>query len=271
MKNIVILSPSRFSLYTICVTELLRRNNVNIKAIIVRRLFNPNRFLSEFSRDGSRLIKKIWKKLILRKKAYQHRDYETILDLMKRENIRFSKVDEFKENFEIPVIYCNTLNESVAVNTLKKFKPDIVVFTGGGLIRNDVLENSGTGVLNCHMGVLPQYRGMDVIEWPMLEDNFEEIGMTVHFMDKGVDTGDIIEITKLKVEPNENIKQLRERFEPIMCRQIVKCCLGYLNGKYKKIPQKSEDGKQYFMMHPLLIEIAENKMEKYRKSNEQRG
>jgi len=271
MNNVVILSPSRFSLYTICVTELLRRNNVNINAIIVRKVFNPNRFLSEFSRDGYRLIKKIWKKLILRKKAYQPTNYETILDLMKGENILFSKVDEFRENFEIPVIYCNTLNESVVVSTLKRFQPDIVVFTGGGLIRNDVLENSGAGVLNCHMGVLPQYRGMDVVEWPMLEDNYEEIGMTVHFMDKGVDTGDIIEIKKVKVEPNENIKQLRERFEPIMCRQIVKCCLGYLNGEHKKFPQKFEDGKQYFIMHPRLIESTEMKMEKYSKNNEKRG
>ena len=265
MNDVVILSPNRFSLYTICVTELLRRNNVDIKAIIVRRLFNPNRFLSEFSRDGSRLIKKIWKKLILRKKAYQPTPYETILNFMKNENIEFTKVEDFKENFEIPVRYCNTLNDSVVLNTLKKSQPDIVVFTGGGLIRNDVLENSGAGVLNCHMGCLPQYRGMDVVEWPILEDNFEEIGMTVHFMDKGIDTGDILQIKKVKVESNENIKQLRERFEPIMCRQMVKVCLGYLNGRLKRIPQKLEDGKQYFIMHPRLIKHAETKMQKYSK------
>ncbi|WP_446008354.1 formyltransferase family protein [Candidatus Electrothrix sp.] len=260
MKDVVILSPNRFSLYTICVTELLRRNNANINAIIVRRLFNPKRFTSEFTRDGSRLIKKIWKKFVLRKNAYQPASYETILDLMKSENIRFSKVEDFNEKFEIPVIYCNTLNDPVVVEMLKKSKPDIVVFTGGGLIRSDVLENSGAGVLNCHMGVLPQYRGMDVVEWPLLEDNFDEIGMTVHLMDKGVDTGDILQIKKVKLETNEGIKQLRERFEPIMCRQMVTVCLDYLNGRIDRIPQKLEDGKQYFIMHSRLIEIAGTKM-----------
>ncbi len=260
MKDVVILSPSRFSLYTICVTEILRRNNVNIKAIIVRRLFDPRRFTSEFSRDGSRLIKKIWKKFVLRKNAYKPTSYETILDFMKNENIRFSKVEDFNREFETPVIYCNTLNDSVVIEMLKKSKPDIVAFTGGGLIRSGVLENSGAGVLNCHMGVLPQYRGMDVVEWPLLEDNFEEIGMTVHFMDKGVDTGDILQIKKVKVQRNEDIKQLRERFEPIMCRQMVTVCLDYLNGKIDRTPQKHEDGKQYFIMHPRLIEIAGTKM-----------
>jgi len=264
MKTVVILSPNRFSLYTICITELLRRNNVEISAVIVNRLFNPKRFTSEFSRDGSRLIKKIWKKFVLRKNAYQPTNYETILDLMKSENIQFSKVEDFNEKFEVPIVYCNTLNDPIVFETLKKFKPDIVVFTGGGLIRNDVLENSGAGVLNCHMGVLPKYRGMDVVEWSLLEDNIEEIGMTVHFMDKGVDTGDILQIKKVKLETNEGIKELRERFEPIMCRQMVTVCLDYLNGRIDRIPQKYEDGKQYFIMHSRLIEVAATKITKFR-------
>ena len=257
MHNVVILSPSRFSLYTICVTELLRRNNVNVKAIIVRRLFNPSRFLSEFVRDGSRLLKKIWKKLVLRKRAYESRTYETILDLMTRENIPFKRIEDFKENFGISVIYCNTLNDAIVVDTLKKHQPSAVVFTGGGLIRDEVLSNSGAGVLNCHMGILPQYRGMDVVEWPILEGNFKDIGVTVHFMDKGVD---VLNIRKIKIEPNENIKHLRERFEPVMCRQMVNVCSEFLTGKLKRVPQRREDGKQYFVMHPLLIDLAETKM-----------
>lgn len=265
MNDVVILSPSRFSLYTICTTELLRRDNINIKGIIVRRLINPNRILSEFSRDGSRLLKKVWKKLVLKNKAYRNAKNKTIMDLMRRENIELTRVDAFKEKFGIPVIYCNSLNESKAIKAIKGLQPELVVFTGGGLIRNDVLENSGDGVLNCHIGVLPQYRGMDVVEWPILEGNFNNIGMTIHFMDVGVDTGDILKIKILKVEPGENIKELREKAEPIMCRQLVKCCIGYMDGKLKRVPQKLDEGKQYYIMHPRLLEIAENKMRKYKK------
>jgi len=260
MSDVVVLSPSRFSLNTIYVTELLVRSNVNVKAVVVRRLFNPKRFLSEFRRDGSRLMKKIWKKLVLRGKAYKNTDYETIVDAMKTAKVFFRKVDRFKDCYGIPVVYCYDLNEASVVDTLKDAKPDLVVFTGGGLIRRDVLENSGAGVLNCHMGVLPRYRGMDVVEWPILEDRVEQIGMTVHFMDKGVDTGDILRIEKVDVEFSDSIKQLRDRFEPIMCRHIVETCLDYLNDRIERIPQKREDGRQYFIMHPRLIEVAENQM-----------
>lgn len=260
MSGVVIFSPSRFSLYTICVTELLKNNNVDVKAIFVRRLFNRKRFLSEFSRDGSRLIKKIWEKLVLREKACKNTGYETIADFMKKQNILIRRVDDFKDKYGIPVVYCNDLNDLIVVEGLRKTKPEVVVFTGGGLICSDVLENSGAGILNCHMGVLPRYRGMDVVEWPIIEEKLQQIGMTVHFMDKGIDTGDILRIKKVRVESNDSVKKIRDRFEPIMCRVIVESCLDYLNDKLERKRQKQEDGKQFFIMHPRLIKLAETKL-----------
>jgi methionyl-tRNA formyltransferase len=261
MSSIVIFSPSRFSLYTICVTELLRRNHVNIQAIVVRRLLNPARFLSEFSRDGSRLLKKVWKKLVLRQKAYPTEAGETIVSLMKSEIITFTKVEDFKKHFQIPVLYCSDLNDAAVINTLKELNPELVVFTGGGLLRNRVLENSGAGVLNCHMGVLPQYRGMDVVEWALLEGNLHQVGATVHFMDPGVDTGDILQVQQVSVEPGEGISHLRDRIEPLMVHLMVQTCIDYIGGKLKRMPQKFAEGRQYFVMHPRLMREAGRKME----------
>lgn len=261
MSKVVIFSPSRLSLYTICVTELLRRQNVEIKAIVVLRLFNPQRFRKEFKRDGDRLLRKIWKKAILRKHAYALSDYETMADLLRDERIPFKSVTEFQRQFAIPVVFCKDLNAPEVLQTLKESQPDVVVFTGGGLIRKPILQNAGHGILNCHMGVLPRYRGMDVIEWAILEERFDQIGLTVHFMDEGVDTGDILRIRKIPLRSSEEtISQLRERFEPIMCRTMVQTTLDFLNGKIRPMPQKLEDGKQYFIMHPALKRIAEQKI-----------
>ena len=43
------------------------------------------------------------------------------------------------------------------------------------------------------------YRGMDVVEWPLLYKDFNNIGVTLHFMAKGVDTGDILKISKIQL------------------------------------------------------------------------
>ena len=263
MTKIIVFSPNRYSLYTTTITEMLIQRGVTVSSIYVRKLVNPNRALSEFRRDGPRLLKKVWKKLFLRQAAYDNGNLENILAFRKNHNISIAKLDEFQTNYSIPVVSCSSLNDVEVVNGLKHIQPDLVVFTGGGLIRQDVLSNSGNGVLNCHMGLLPPYRGMDVVEWPILEDHIEQIGITVHFMDQGLDTGDILRTRQVQPHKGETISALRDRMEPIMCQTLVDTCIDFLNGKVVRQPQNILAGKQYFKMHPFLLNIAAGKLEAF--------
>jgi len=258
--QVVIFSPSQYSLYTLSVAEMLHRQDVQVAAIFTRRLLSPQRFLSEYSRDGKRLLQKIWKKLVLRGRAYVPQEYETIASFMQREGIHFKNIGQLHERYAIPVVFCKDLNDPVVVQGLEKIQPDLVVFTGGGLLRKDVLARSGQGVLNCHMGVLPGYRGRDVVEWPLVEGQFDCVGLTVHFMDEGVDTGDILRIRPTLPRPGESRAQLRERLEGVMCSLIVDTCQDVLDRSIQRQPQKPSDGKQYFFMHPRLIAIADAKL-----------
>ncbi|MFC2065400.1 formyltransferase family protein [Chloroflexota bacterium] len=228
MREVIVFSPNRYSLYSTSVASMLIRNGVSIQSIYVRNLINFSRFVGEYRRDGSRLIKKIWKKLILREASY--RNLDDMIAFRKEKEIHISDLFEFKTKFGIPVIPCQDLNDPIVVNGLKNQNPQLIVFTGGGLIRQDVLDHSGHGVMNCHMGALPNYRGMDVVEWPILERNLDMIGITVHFMNKGVDTGDILRIKRIQPKDSETILELRDRIEPMMCQTIVETCIDYLEG-----------------------------------------
>ena len=64
-------------------------------------------------------------------------------------------------------------------------------FYWSGLLRKVLLVDLEKA-LNCHMGILPFYRGMDVAQWPILNQDFSNIGLTTHIIDEGVDTGDIL-------------------------------------------------------------------------------
>jgi len=179
---------------------------------------------------------------------------------MNAENIRFRTIDQFKKKYDIPVIYCYDLNDLQVLNYLKNEPSDIIVFTGGGFIRADILNHAGKGILNCHIGILPDYRGMDVVEWPILEDRLDKVGITVHLMDKGVDTGDILRKRHIAIHPDETISSIREKWEPIMCRELSCTCIDYLNEKITADPQQRADGKQYFIMHQRLIFLVEKKL-----------
>ena len=260
MSRVVIFSPSRFSLYTTTVAEMLHRRGVEISAVCVMRLFNRRRFVSELGRDGTRLLRKIWKKLVLRERGYKSNNPETIVGFRRAHGVEYRNIDEFGRMRSVPVVYCNTLNDAPVIEQLEKVRLDLIVFTGGGLIRKDVLERAGHGVLNCHMGILPKYRGMDVVEWPIIEGEPDQIGVTVHFMDRGVDTGDILTTQKVLPRAGETVKELRDRFEPVMCEAMVEACLGFLEGKFKRRPQRVEDGKQYFVLHPALNRLAQRRL-----------
>jgi hypothetical protein len=80
--GVIVLCPNPYSLYTITVVELLRRSGVEIGAIIILRLFNMRRLISEFRRDGRCLLKKIWKKAFLKSAAYGKEPFETIVNFM---------------------------------------------------------------------------------------------------------------------------------------------------------------------------------------------
>ena len=261
MSDVAVLSPSRFSLYTICVTELLLRRQVTVSAIYVRRLLNPRRLIAEYRRDGARLKRKIFRKLILRERAYRPEAYETIADLRRTEGIGYGSVEELARRHGLPVVYCDDLNDPQVVEGLRRTSPKTVVFTGGGLLRRDLLAASGAGVLNCHMGTLPKYRGMDVIPWPILEDDLASLGLTVHFMDEGLDTGDILTWRRIPARPGETIQQIYDRFEPVMVRDMVQTCLEVVGGTAVRKPQRLDEGRQYFVMHPRLRAIAERKVQ----------
>jgi len=253
----MVFCPNPYSLYTVSVCELLERRGYDIECIFVRK-FTVSRFKDEFARDGRRLLKKIWNKLILREKSYAD-DTHSIVSFRRENELKIKKVSQFKEH-GIKIVHCNTLNDKVVEDTLKKYEEKLVVFTGGGIIRKNILDNAGDGIINCHMGILPKYRGMDLPEWCILEDETDQLGLTLHFMDTGIDTGDILRKVKVPLANHSTIKSLRKSFEPVMVTSMVSVVDDYLKGKINAVKQPAKDKRQYFIVHKKLYEIADIKI-----------
>ena len=238
---------------------MLIKNNIEISAIFIKK-FTLKRFKNEFSRDGLRLIKKIWNKLILGQLAYKKNNADNIIKFRDLNDIKLNHVNELKKN-NTKIFYVNDINSTYVEDEFKKVKPSLVLFTGGGIIRQNIINLSGSGVINCHMGVLPAYRGMDVVEWPILHGDFNNVGLTTHFMDSGIDTGPILKIKRVKIRKNESINNLRKRFEPLMVQLMLITVIDFSTKRIKPENQNFEDGKQYYIMHNDLKEICKKKLE----------
>ena len=258
-KSIIVFCPNPYSLYTNSVCELLIRKGYSIDTIVVRK-FTFQRFKNEFSRDGKRLIKKIWKKLVLKDKAYSN-DAENIKSFRSTNNLTITKVNDFKK-YGVKLVYCESLNDKIVEETLKKHDEKLVVFTGGGIIRKNILDVAGDGIINCHMGILPKYKGMDLPEWCVLENCLDELGITLHFMDKGIDTGHILKMVKIPLGDIDNMKTLRNKFEPVMVNAMVETVDEYLKGKITPSQQPTHQKRQYFIVHEKLYQLMDKKLKK---------
>ena len=252
-KKVVLIAPSPYSLYSTSMVVLLERKGVEVAGIIIKK-FTLGRFLSEYKRDGNRLFQKIWKKLVLKDKAYAETSGYNIVQYRKDKDIKLTSLKELKDK---KIIECTDLNSVEIEQFLKEINPDAVIFTGGGMIRKTIIELSGNGILNCHMAILPEYKGMDVVEWPVLNNEFDKVGVTVHLIHEGVDTGPILGMQRIDINNMPNFKQLRREFEPIMCDVLSDTAYKYLNGEIAPKEQDKTVGKQYFVMHDRLIGKAQ--------------
>ena len=59
------------------------------------------------------------------------------------------------------------------------------------IFKKEIINLPLLKTINCHAGKLPFYRGRNILNWVLINDE-KEFGVTVHYMDEGIDTGDII-------------------------------------------------------------------------------
>jgi hypothetical protein len=138
---------------------------------------------------------------------------------------------------------------------LHTLRVDLLILAGTPIIRAPILEVPHLGTLNAHQGALPRFRGMNVIEWAVLEGHPPAI--TVHFVDAGVDTGDIIAIEPVPIQPGDTLQAVRTRASAQQVDLLARTASAALAGPLPRRPQCAGGGRQYFTMHPRLRAVAE--------------
>jgi methionyl-tRNA formyltransferase len=92
----------------------------------------------------------------------------------------------------VPVLRPERANAPEFVETLGALAPDLGLSVAyDQILRRPVLETARLGFVNFHAGSLPYYRGRNVVNWAIINGE-SEIGLTAHYMNEGIDTGDVV-------------------------------------------------------------------------------
>ena len=159
---------------------------------------------------------------------------------------------------DLPVVLARRLGDPDALESLRGLSPDLLVLVGADIVPASVLEIPRTGTINPHYGLLPEYRGMNVTEWSLYAG--DPIGVTVHMVDPGIDTGDILLREEIPVEPGDTLASLRSKHQELSARLLVQAALALRDGTAERRPQRPEEGRQYYRMHPALREVVERRL-----------
>ncbi len=158
----------------------------------------------------------------------------------------------------LATLECRRLGDPDAIAALRAENPDLLALTGADIVPASVLAVPRIGTINAHYGLLPAYRGMNVTEWSVYHG--APVGVTVHLVDPGIDTGDILEREEIAIEPGETFETLRAKHQSVAGRLLLKAALALRDGVAERTPQRPEEGRQYYRMHPELRRIAEARL-----------
>jgi methionyl-tRNA formyltransferase len=150
-------------------------------------------------------------------------------------------------------------NAAECERRLTSLAPDVIVLGGSRILKAHILSVPSIGVLNPHPGLLPAYRGVDVIPWALY--NGDPLGVTVHFVDPGIDTGDIVAQRRMDVQPGDTLASLRRRADRMLGQLMVEVLSKLaVSGQIDRRPQDRASGRLYRLMPQNLKEEVKAKL-----------
>lgn len=155
--------------------------------------------------------------------------------------VSFSPVKELAIEKGLTMYQPVKLKEQEFLETVKALNPDVIVVAAfGQILPKALLEVPSHGCINVHASLLPKYRGAAPIQYSII-DGEKETGITIMYMDVGVDTGDIILQEKIPITSLETGGSLFDKMADLGAELIIKALVKIEDGTSLRIPQNNEE------------------------------
>lgn len=159
-----------------------------------------------------------------------------------------SPVKEFALEKELKIYQPEKVKNNIEfIDEIKSLNPDVIcVVAYGKILPEEILNIPKLGCINVHGSLLPKYRGAAPIQWAILNGD-KETGVTTMYMDKGMDTGDMILKEKVTIGEDETTGELWDRLSKIGGELLVKT-LEQIEARTAPREKQGED----YTMAPML-------------------
>lgn len=160
------------------------------------------------------------------------------------DNSIYKRLENTCRKFDIPFRRYPNVNSDEVLEQVKTVSPDLCVIAHfEKIIKPPLLEIPRLGFINLHPSLLPDYRGLAPQHWPIINGE-SKTGVTVHYVDSGIDTGDIILQEHIEISQDMYVSDLQERWIGIYSHIVIDAIQRILNHS-PVIPQPAKTGRYY--------------------------
>jgi methionyl-tRNA formyltransferase len=153
---------------------------------------------------------------------------------------------------DIPKLNVSDINDQKVIDYLKDIKPDLIVVSGTNLLKEILLIklNPAIGIINLHTGLSPYVKGgPNCTNWCIANGDFHLIGNSVMWIDKGIDSGNLIATELTEFNQPKNIIEVHIQVMEHAHQLLLKCISGFKKSpeNMPNVPQnKIDKGKLYY-------------------------
>jgi folate-dependent phosphoribosylglycinamide formyltransferase PurN len=111
----------------------------------------------------------------------------------------------------VSTVVVPSINDPACIDFVRSLSPDVIAVCGTTVIKPEVFTLAPLGAINIHTGVTPEYRSADPIFWALYCGEPEKVGVTIHYIDKGIDTGPVLRQEQVPIEPSDSLASIYVR------------------------------------------------------------
>jgi methionyl-tRNA formyltransferase len=141
--------------------------------------------------------------------------------------------------------YVDGINSNETIELLQQVDPDTLLVYGTSVVKNTVLGLARDVCLNMHTGISPYYRGTACTFWPIVNGEFDMLGVTIHECTSGIDGGPIFETMHIGYKPRDDLHTIFGRAVIAGADAYVTVVERYLAGTLNGTPQDLSLGREY--------------------------
>jgi len=147
---------------------------------------------------------------------------------------------------DVDTISVNDINSIEVRSFISQREPDLLIVSGTSLLKSDLIDAISGKILNIHVGITPEYRGAHGGFWALYNGEPENIGVTVHLINPGIDTGPIVFQEAVAVDSGDTLRTIVYRQQKKGVELVLKSIDAFRKGEMEGYYKHGSPSKLYY-------------------------